>query len=211
MSIIVSDPTPRKPSAARRRLLEAAADVVAERGYHAATLGDIARRAGVTTGAVYSGFGSKKELLLAVVRETTGSLELDFDAVLESQGGLRGALEFLAVDAARTVDAPATRRLVKLQLELLQLALRDETVFEILRAEGRDLDERFARSLESAARKEGVELPLPPRELTKVLFAMLQGLEQVRLIDRTAAPDSLFIKALELIFGWPSRDSAAPD
>ena len=52
----------------RDRLLQAAAEVFAERGYEGAAVSDIARRAGFTTGAIYSRFRDKAELLLEVVR-----------------------------------------------------------------------------------------------------------------------------------------------
>lgn len=43
-------------------LVEAAADVFTERGYHNATVADIARRAGLTTGAIYNRFNGKADL-----------------------------------------------------------------------------------------------------------------------------------------------------
>lgn len=46
------------------RLLAAAAEVFAERGYDKAGVAEIARRAGVTTGAIYSRFAGKAELLV---------------------------------------------------------------------------------------------------------------------------------------------------
>ena len=51
----------------RTYLLEAAAAVFAARGFHAATLDEIAAAAGFTKGAIYSNFGSKEELFLALV------------------------------------------------------------------------------------------------------------------------------------------------
>ncbi|MEU6173079.1 TetR family transcriptional regulator [Streptantibioticus parmotrematis] len=48
----------------RARLLAAAADLFAERGYEAATVRDIAERAGVNQALVYRYFGSKKGLLV---------------------------------------------------------------------------------------------------------------------------------------------------
>ena len=49
------------------RLLHAAAEVFAEKGYERAGVAEIARRAGVTTGAIYSRYGGKAELLLEAV------------------------------------------------------------------------------------------------------------------------------------------------
>src|SRR5436309_15819984 len=70
-------------------LLEAAAAVSAARGYQGGSLAEIAEAAGFTTGAIYSNFGSKEDLFLAVVkrrRDTT------FD-------------EFFALDTAEGSDA----------------------------------------------------------------------------------------------------------
>ena len=47
----------------RAHLLEAAADVFAQRGFHGASVEEVADVAGYTKGAVYSNFASKDELL----------------------------------------------------------------------------------------------------------------------------------------------------
>jgi AcrR family transcriptional regulator len=52
----------------RERLLSAAADVFAERGYDGTRVADIAAAAGVSNGAMYAHFGSKAELLVAALR-----------------------------------------------------------------------------------------------------------------------------------------------
>jgi AcrR family transcriptional regulator len=52
----------------RERLLAAAADVFAERGYDGTRVADIAAAAGVSNGALYAHFDSKAELLAAALR-----------------------------------------------------------------------------------------------------------------------------------------------
>ena len=52
----------------RDRLLQAAADVFAERGYEGTRVADIAATAGVSNGALYAHFGSKADLLVAALR-----------------------------------------------------------------------------------------------------------------------------------------------
>src|SRR5260370_39652317 len=52
----------------RSRLLQAAADVFAERGYEGTRVADIAAAAGVSNGALYAHFASKAELLVAALR-----------------------------------------------------------------------------------------------------------------------------------------------
>jgi AcrR family transcriptional regulator len=52
----------------RERLLQAAADVFARRGYDGTRVADIAAAAGVSNGALYAHFGSKAELMVAALR-----------------------------------------------------------------------------------------------------------------------------------------------
>ena len=60
----------------RERLIEAAAQVFAEKGYDRAGVQEIARRAGLTTGAIYGRFTGKAELLHAAIEDHTTD-ELD--------------------------------------------------------------------------------------------------------------------------------------
>ena len=60
----------------RQKLVEAAAEVFAEKGYDRAGVAEIARRAGYTTGAIYGRFTGKAELLLAAI-ELHSRSELD--------------------------------------------------------------------------------------------------------------------------------------
>ncbi|WP_031073296.1 ScbR family autoregulator-binding transcription factor [Streptomyces sp. NRRL WC-3742] len=53
----------------RRLILEAAASVFDEHGYEGATIGEVVARAGVTRGAVYFHFASKRDLAQGVVEE----------------------------------------------------------------------------------------------------------------------------------------------
>ncbi len=62
--------------ATRDRLLDAAATVFAEKGYDRAGVQEIARRAGLTTGAIYGRFTGKADLLQAAIESRTTD-ELD--------------------------------------------------------------------------------------------------------------------------------------
>src|SRR6478672_7086438 len=65
--------TPARPvepgTDAPHRLLEAAAEAFAARGFHATTTRDIASRAGLSPAGVYVHFASKEELLYQLSRE----------------------------------------------------------------------------------------------------------------------------------------------
>ncbi|MGH2636911.1 MAG: TetR/AcrR family transcriptional regulator [Acidimicrobiia bacterium] len=59
----------RRRQQTRDHLLEAAGRVFAERGFHGATMDQVAAAAGFTKGAVYSNFKNKEDLFLALLDE----------------------------------------------------------------------------------------------------------------------------------------------
>src|SRR6516164_7528438 len=65
--------TRRRLSAARRRdlILQAAAGVFAEQGYHGASMTAIAAAAGIAPSVIYDHFSSKKDLHLELLRRST--------------------------------------------------------------------------------------------------------------------------------------------
>src|SRR5215207_2114686 len=76
------------------RLLAAAHELFLERGFHAASVAEIAERAGYTTGAIYSNFGGKEDLFLAVYdRQVARGVEQAQRAFAEA--GWIGGLERL--------------------------------------------------------------------------------------------------------------------
>ena len=63
----MSEPLEAAGDPTRDRLVAAAAEVFGEKGYDRATVHEIARRAGFTTGVIYGRFSGKAELLLAAI------------------------------------------------------------------------------------------------------------------------------------------------
>lgn len=77
-------------AATRTELLDAARRVFVERGYHGASLDLVAGAAGYTKGAVYSAFGSKGRIFLAVYeREIEGRLAAFSAAAADPEEGAR--------------------------------------------------------------------------------------------------------------------------
>ncbi|SPX56306.1 transcriptional regulator BetI [Klebsiella pneumoniae] len=72
----------------RRQLIDATLDAINEVGMHDATIAQIARRAGVSTGIISHYFKDKNGLLEATMRDITSQLR---DAVLNRLHALRTA------------------------------------------------------------------------------------------------------------------------
>lgn len=66
--------TERKGDLRERAILDTCEALLAEKGYEAMTVGDIAQGAGITRGALYFYFGSKQEVVAALVARTVEHL-----------------------------------------------------------------------------------------------------------------------------------------
>ena len=105
-------------------LIQAATEVFAERGYDGAGVAEIARRAGVTTGAIYSRYSGKAELLAAAIGSCTSD-ELD---ELFAEHAFEGrATDILATVGSHLVTRPANPGQALL-LEAFVAARRDPEV-----------------------------------------------------------------------------------
>lgn len=69
----------------RGRILEAAIKMFAERGFHTATVAEIAREAGVADGTIYLYFKSKEDLLLRLFDEKMTELTAEARTEVEGQ------------------------------------------------------------------------------------------------------------------------------
>ncbi|MGZ4727673.1 MAG: TetR/AcrR family transcriptional regulator [Acidimicrobiales bacterium] len=111
------------------RLVAAAAQVFAERGYDGAGVQEIARRAGLTTGAIYSRYSGKAALLAEAIRRCTSD---EFDQLFAEH-----AFEGRVTDVLATVGSHlVTRRPSPGQAILLEAFVagrRDPEVAAVLR------------------------------------------------------------------------------
>jgi AcrR family transcriptional regulator len=63
----------------RRQILDAAVECFATTGYHAVSISDLAKHAGMSKGLMYNYFASKEELLKAIFAEILGEMMHLFD------------------------------------------------------------------------------------------------------------------------------------
>src|SRR5215470_15768221 len=84
------DPIQELVAAARRKqILDAATQVFAEKGFHRATVKEIAGKAGIADGTIYTYFASKTEVLLGILHRLNESTEREQQLTPESEQDLR--------------------------------------------------------------------------------------------------------------------------
>src|SRR5262249_11353023 len=130
------------------RVLDAAAALVAEDAFHAATMDDLARRAGVARATVFTRFGSKLGVLEALSLRCAGGLEMR--ALRDAQGV---ADPVAAVDALLTAgcDLWENEGYIMVQLKAIMVLEPDaSTIIDAQHDDQRSGMERLARGLQKA-------------------------------------------------------------
>lgn len=97
------------PESRRAQILAAALPCFAAKGYHEATMDDLARAAGLSKGSLYWHFGSKAEVFLALFDELSGAIFAGWDALeaetLSVPERLRRQGELVVEQLGRQIEA----------------------------------------------------------------------------------------------------------
>lgn len=97
----------------RRRILSAAGEQFRESGYERASLHDIGGQVGLTRGAVLYHFGSKAELMTALLQPFIAQLDADLDAFEADERIAKPARVLGALLDALSVNRPAAELLAR--------------------------------------------------------------------------------------------------
>jgi AcrR family transcriptional regulator len=175
-------------------LLDAGLAVFADRGYGAASVEEIARRAGVSVGSVYAHFTSKENLFLALLerradRETAAAqaaLDAGFDALLP------------ALDR-RLCEEADSDHLALLGAEAWLYAVRSPGFGAGLAAHQARVQEVVTGLVAAERERRGVHWSLDDAEVAAVVSALHRGLVQQRRLRRESVPDDLFGRTLSAL------------
>lgn len=181
----------------RRALLAAASEVITDVGYRAAQLDEIAARAGLTKGAIYSIFGGKVELLRALIEEHAEEflplLGLDFAGPAEATA--EDVVEHLVRSYVEVVSRPDALQILAFELELAGVALRDPVTLASVLTHEYGQTERLARALTGRRRREAASVSREQAEQAAALIlAALGGFGQ-RAVMTSTPPDAEVITA----------------
>ena len=127
---MAGSPTSTRPVRTRTRILEAARELLEERGYHGVGLESVAAAAGVSRQSIYVHFGSKMQLLLALVahvdeREGLSELSAAVDQAPSAVEALHRFVELVAALTPRVHRTAAVLEAARLEAHEAEVALAD--------------------------------------------------------------------------------------
>ena len=189
----------RRRNQTRQYLLQAAAQVFTERGFHAASLDEVAAAAGFTKGAVYSNFKNKDDLVLALI-EDSYSREME---------ALRQTLEASDIPPEARIDDFVSLIRVggdlspenwsTLNLEFTLYALRNPTARQRLaQLESEDI-EAIATIIRVGRERQGIDGLEPAEDVARIIVALFHGLGLMRALNPVAVGEPLLESAMYFV------------
>jgi AcrR family transcriptional regulator len=179
----------------RRRLLEAASDTFLEKGYLDSTLEDIARRAGLSKGAVYSNFGSKQEIVGLLLEMRIERMREVIAAATDPAAANGGERRTSAAVMADNLIADADW--VQLVLEFASRAGRDAAVREIYTPFLRVQREEVTRVIEQAL----ADGPQHDHDYAALVGTILVALRHGLALAHAADPEQIDAEVIERALG----------
>ena len=167
----------------RVTLLEAARELVREKGHDRVTLEDIADRAGMTTGAIYGNFKNRDDLFIALGQSYWPPVKpkvkpgASFAEIME-------AMAEATIAAVPDRAAAAVGRLTGLAYTLTHEEMRQRVA--AVTAESYAFGEQWLREVVKPE-----ELPMAPEKLVCVLHVLTEGFVFQRLLTPELVPDAV--------------------
>ena len=164
--------------ATREALVAAAAEVFAEKGYEKAGVAEIARRAGLTTGAIYSNFTGKAELLLEAIDLRA---ETEFEQLFNEHRFQGKATDILQTVGAHLVSPGKGES--HLLLEAITTARRDPELAAMLAGRIEARAARMAALIEEAKLDGTIDEDLDTLALVRFCHAVSLGMLSLKALS----------------------------
>jgi len=165
----------------RATLLEAARQLIREKGHEAATLEAIAERAGMTTGAIYGNFKNREDLFIALAQAYWAPIKP------EVKEGATFADVMRSIADATIASLPDRQSVVIGRLTGMAYAIGNDEMRQRVLAVTRDSYAFGEEWLSSIVPPD--QLPMPAAQLVRVLHVMIEGFTFQRLLTPELIPD----------------------
>jgi AcrR family transcriptional regulator len=167
------------PEETRARLVDAAVEVFAERGYEGARVTDIARRAGLSSGAIYAHYTSKAELLVDAIR-ARGTDEVN--RLLTPDGDSRTPLSDVLIHLGEALEHRDETQ-TSLLLEAMAASRRDAELTEVLSTGLWSREALIAGVTRHSQRRDDIADDIAPEALARFCTMVALGALVARIVD----------------------------
>jgi len=175
---------PQEVEQRRREIIDAARRCFLKNGFHQTTTDEICREASITPGGLYHYFGSKEDIISAVIEDAALATVENLKSRTEGSDDMRSAVQALASQFFEWIRDPDLDSVTRLDMEIWAETLRNEKLAEITRG-SRALRREWLAALIRRALEDGVySKDVDPSGLANLIMSIFDGLRLGRLLWR---------------------------
>jgi len=175
-------------AARQEQVLDAAVDLVRRRGFHAASMAELAKIAGMSVGHIYHYFENKEAIVAAIVARDLEQI-MDIMEGFEARGG--DLYDVMIDEVDRGYDDSRQIEKAALFLEIYAEAARNPKVAKMVN-DADAISRSKLRDLMIAGRKAADPWPIEDLEArVELIIALFEGLRQRALLNREVSRDAM--------------------
>lgn len=182
----------------RKELIKVASKMFAKQGFYSTSVEQVAENAGYSKGAVYSNFGSKDDLFLAVFKENQNE---DLKKLEMAAMEVNTIDEFInMVEQNHQYERKENQDWSILKLEFVLYAMRNDDVRKKLAPILEESRAQMRTILQSIYHVDDREVSISMNDLTFLLLSLDIGIGVQSYIDEKNIPENIFSEGLKLLF-----------
>lgn len=159
-------------TARRNQILDAATQVFAQKGFHRATIKDIARVAGIADGTIYTYFASKTDVLLGILNRLNESTDREQQLKPESEQDIRSFFTTY-LRQRMALFWPNAEVFQAVLPEMLANAELRELYYQQVIAPTLVVAEHYFQAQSATGQIRTMDIPLTVRSIAGVIFGLL--------------------------------------
>lgn len=178
-------------------ILQAAYDVLIEKGYYEASMDEIAARVGISKGTLYLHFKSKEDLIFMLIEDEIGKFVSIIDRLIDQDISVRDRLEQILLESYKSIQT-GRQFLIALRAIGLNKGLINDRLEEQATLSG--LMGRLANLFEEGKSRGEFDKTIPTSIIVSVFFGLMELYSHEHTEINMLSPETILKSVSQLFF-----------
>jgi TetR/AcrR family transcriptional regulator, fatty acid metabolism regulator protein len=183
--------------ARRTLILQAAYDVLVEKGYYEASMDEIAARVGISKGTLYLHFKSKEDLIFMLIEQETAKFLSLIDQIMTEDISVRDRLEHVLLESYKSIQ-DGRQFLIAFRAIGLQQGIIKDRLAELVSLAG--FMERLGRLFDEGRASGEFDAVIPTAVMVSVFLGLMELYSNEQAEINQLSPENLLKSVSQLFF-----------
>jgi TetR/AcrR family transcriptional regulator, transcriptional repressor of aconitase len=183
----------------RRDIIVAARRCFLRKGFHQTTTDEICHEAPITAGGLYHYFGSKREVIKAVVQDSADQALENLRSAAETSPNPRSALQRLSMLLLQTIQSSDFRDTARLDLEIWTESTRSEELAHILASGRTAVHQALAGIIQDAIETGEYSNNVDAEGFAELLMSIYTGLQVSKVLGGASMDPQAAMRAFAVL------------